>query len=158
MIRKFQKEDTGQVMRIWLNGNKDAHPFIPKEYWESNYSMVEEQILPVQLFNVTLSEEGQQRACAMVNQAEQVSFEIDDHVEQLYPLPVWLFCDGQLLQRVLVEEGVAQVNIRNPEYAYQAQLEAVLHAVKSLDANANTAVLSAWLTGSFMENRSGSVI
>ena len=41
MIRKFQKEDTGQVMRIWLNGNKDAHPFIPKEYWESNYSMVE---------------------------------------------------------------------------------------------------------------------
>lgn len=40
----------------------------------------------------------------------------------------------------------------------QAQLEAVLHAVKSLDANANTAVLSAWLTGSFMENRSGSVI
>lgn len=88
--------------------------------------VVEEQILPVQLFNVTLSEEGQQRACAMVNQAEQVSFEIDDHVEQLYPLPVWLFCDGQLLQRVLVEEGVAQVNIRNPEYAYQAQLEAAL--------------------------------
>ena len=63
----------------------------------------------------------------MVNQAEQVSFEIDDHVEQLYPLPVWLFCDGQLLQRVLVEEGVAQVNIRNPEYAYQAQLEAALN-------------------------------
>ena len=50
MIRKFQKEDTGQVMRIWLNGNKDAHPFIPKEYWEANYSMVEEQILQAEVF------------------------------------------------------------------------------------------------------------
>ena len=37
-------------MRIWLNGNKDAHPFIPNEYWESNYSMVEEQILQAEVF------------------------------------------------------------------------------------------------------------
>lgn len=37
-------------MRIWLNGNKDAHPFIPKEYWEANYSMVEEQILQAEVF------------------------------------------------------------------------------------------------------------
>lgn len=44
MIRKFQKADAGQVMKIWLNGNKDAHPFIPKAYWESNYSAAEEQI------------------------------------------------------------------------------------------------------------------
>lgn len=32
MIRKLQKADTERVMEIWLNGNADAHPFIPKDY------------------------------------------------------------------------------------------------------------------------------
>lgn len=50
MIRKFQKADSGQVMKIWLNGNVDAHPFIPEAYWKSNYSAVEEQILQADVF------------------------------------------------------------------------------------------------------------
>lgn len=50
MIRKFQKTDTGQVMQIWLNGNEEAHPFIPKEYWKSNFEMVREQILQAHVF------------------------------------------------------------------------------------------------------------
>ena len=40
MIREFQTADTEQVMQIWLNGTEDAHPFISKEYWCSNFSMV----------------------------------------------------------------------------------------------------------------------
>ncbi len=27
MIRKFEKEDTEQVMRIWLEGNREAHNY-----------------------------------------------------------------------------------------------------------------------------------
>ena len=50
MIRKFQKADGGQVMKIWPNGNVDAHPFIPEAYWKSNYSAVEEQILQADVF------------------------------------------------------------------------------------------------------------
>lgn len=50
MIRKFQKADSEQVMQIWLNGNMDAHPFIPKEYWESNFGMVREQLLQAEVF------------------------------------------------------------------------------------------------------------
>ncbi len=50
MIRKLQSTDTEQVMQIWMNGNEDAHPFIPKEYWESNFEMVKEQILQTQVF------------------------------------------------------------------------------------------------------------
>lgn len=50
MVRKFQKEDTRQVMKIWLDGNEDAHPFIPPNYWKSNYSMVEEQLLQAEVF------------------------------------------------------------------------------------------------------------
>lgn len=41
MIRQFQKSDIEQIMKIWLNGNLDAHPFISKEYWHSNYPIVQ---------------------------------------------------------------------------------------------------------------------
>lgn len=44
MIRQFQISDTEQVMRIWLNGNEDAHPFISKEYWRSHFAQVQEQL------------------------------------------------------------------------------------------------------------------
>lgn len=50
MIRKFEKRDIEQVMQIWLQGNMEAHPFIPKDYWESNYQMVEEQISEADVF------------------------------------------------------------------------------------------------------------
>lgn len=50
MIRKFQSADTGQVMKIWLHGNEEAHSFIPKDYWKSNYAMVQEQILQAEVY------------------------------------------------------------------------------------------------------------
>lgn len=50
MIRKFQTSDTEQVMQIWLNGNQDAHPFVPKEYWESNFEMVQAELLQAEVF------------------------------------------------------------------------------------------------------------
>ncbi len=50
MIRKFQITDTEQVMEIWLTGNIDAHPFIPKEYWLSNFDMVREQLLQAEVY------------------------------------------------------------------------------------------------------------
>ena len=50
MIRKLQKADTDQVMQIWLNGNVEAHPFVPKDYWVSNYEMVREQLLEADVF------------------------------------------------------------------------------------------------------------
>lgn len=50
MIRKFQQRDTEQVMQIWLNGNMDAHSFIPKTYWESNFEMVQKQLLQAEVY------------------------------------------------------------------------------------------------------------
>lgn len=50
MIRKLQKEDLGQVMRIWLDSNVDAHPFISKAYWESNFEMVKEQLVQAEAY------------------------------------------------------------------------------------------------------------
>lgn len=86
--------------------------------------VLHEQSLPVTLFDIELTETGKTRACEILNQAASVTFEIDDHVAQTTPLPVWLFADGELVQRLLVEEGAASVSISNPDYTYAAQLKA----------------------------------
>lgn len=45
MIREFRMEDLERVMKLWLNTNIQAHNFILKEYWISNFDMVK-TILP----------------------------------------------------------------------------------------------------------------
>lgn len=45
MIRKLEKNDIDEIMRIWKSENIRAHSFIKKEYWESNYNYVK-KILP----------------------------------------------------------------------------------------------------------------
>lgn len=50
MIREFQISDTGQVMKLWLEGNEDAHSFIPKEYWHSHFDEVQEALLQAKVF------------------------------------------------------------------------------------------------------------
>jgi len=44
MIRAFQAKDLDSVMTIWLDANKEAHPFIPKQYWQENYAAVKRTI------------------------------------------------------------------------------------------------------------------
>ena len=39
-IRKFQKMDLKDVMEIWMEGNLEAHDFIPEEFWKDNYGYV----------------------------------------------------------------------------------------------------------------------
>lgn len=50
MIREFKISDTKQVMKLWLAGNEDAHPFIPKEYWHLHYNEVQEALLEASVF------------------------------------------------------------------------------------------------------------
>ena len=57
MIRKFEKNDINDIMRIWKNENIKAHRFIPKEYWKNNYNHVKE-ILPNAEIYVYLIEEN----------------------------------------------------------------------------------------------------
>ena len=45
MIRKFETQDLGTVMQIWLHGNLDAHAFIPADFWTDHFEMVRD-ILP----------------------------------------------------------------------------------------------------------------
>lgn len=96
MIRKFHKTDTKQVMQIWLNGNIDAHPFISREYWESNFEMVQEQLAQAEVY-VYESEKSIQGFIGVVDsyiagifvnkkyRSLGVGKKLLNHVKQIYP-------------------------------------------------------------------------
>lgn len=50
VIRELQQSDISQVMRIWLNGNTEAHPFVSREYWVSNFDMVKQQLASAEVY------------------------------------------------------------------------------------------------------------
>lgn len=50
MVRKFREEDILRVMELWLSGNLQAHPFIPGDYWRSNFAPVQEQISQAEIY------------------------------------------------------------------------------------------------------------
>ena len=50
MIRRLQKTDIDAVSGIWLDANRDAHDFIPAEYWESNFLPVKEMLLQAEVY------------------------------------------------------------------------------------------------------------
>lgn len=45
MVRLFEFRDLDKIMKIWLEGNLKAHPFIKEEYWRQNYETVR-SVLP----------------------------------------------------------------------------------------------------------------
>ncbi|CAO1611323.1 GNAT family N-acetyltransferase [Brochothrix thermosphacta] len=45
MIRPFKPSDLDELMLIWLKTNCEAHHYIAKSYWESNFENVKE-LLP----------------------------------------------------------------------------------------------------------------
>lgn len=50
MIRKIALSDIARIMQIWLEGNMEAHSFIPAGYWTSNASLVQEQLLHAEVY------------------------------------------------------------------------------------------------------------
>lgn len=50
MIRKFEIDDTVQVMQLWLMVNMEVHDFISADYWISKYHQVQEQILLADIY------------------------------------------------------------------------------------------------------------
>lgn len=50
MIRTYQPADLDRLMQLWLQGNLQAHPFVPASYWEENAPDVRQQLPQAQLF------------------------------------------------------------------------------------------------------------
>lgn len=40
MIRQYADGDIDTVMRLWLDGNIQAHDFISSDYWRGSFDMV----------------------------------------------------------------------------------------------------------------------
>lgn len=50
MIREFEKNDINDVMQIWKSENIKTHKFIQKEYWESKYNFVKENLPNAEIY------------------------------------------------------------------------------------------------------------
>lgn len=50
MIRKFENKDLETIMEIWLNTNIQAHDFIPREYWISNFDLVKAMLPNAEIY------------------------------------------------------------------------------------------------------------
>lgn len=49
MIKQFDPSKLEQVMNIWLDTNIDAHPFVPKEFWQDNYEGVKAALFDAEI-------------------------------------------------------------------------------------------------------------
>lgn len=50
MIRKANNTDLNRLMEIWLNGNLEAHDFVPASYWQNHYDEVKNALLQADIF------------------------------------------------------------------------------------------------------------
>ena len=50
MIRKFETRDLDAVMQVCLEGNLDAHPFIPASFWAGHFEMVRDLLPQAELY------------------------------------------------------------------------------------------------------------
>ena len=50
MIRKFENRDLDAVMQIWLEGNLDAHTFVPASFWTDHFEMVRDMLPQAELY------------------------------------------------------------------------------------------------------------
>ena len=50
MIRKFETQDLGAIMQIWLHGNLNAHAFIPASFWTDHFETVRDMLPQAELY------------------------------------------------------------------------------------------------------------
>lgn len=50
IIRKFYEPDLEKVMKIWYDGNLEAHDFVDQAYWEKNYGYVSRLIPKTEVY------------------------------------------------------------------------------------------------------------
>ena len=50
MIRTYQPADLERLMQLWMQGNLQAHPFVPASDWEENAPAVRQLLPQARLF------------------------------------------------------------------------------------------------------------
>lgn len=70
------------------------------------------------LFNISVDENID--VCTYLEDA-QVSIEFEQLIDIANPYNAYVFIDGELLQQILIDEGVATIRLHNPYYKYELQ-------------------------------------
>lgn len=94
----------------------------------------EQEKIEISLFNIRMrdDEAGWIQTCSLLEDASEITFEIDPSSKLEEPIPVWLFADGQLVQEELILQDNAYTMIHNPEYTYQDRLEQASTATQTI--------------------------
>lgn len=97
-VRAFRLKDLDSVMELWLNANRQAHPFISPAHWEQNLDLVRSLIPQAEVYvsgvpGVTDGfigiTEGNYIAGLFVAEQSRghgIGKALLDHVKQLHPL------------------------------------------------------------------------
>ena len=90
---------------------------ITLENCETEHIVVKDKGDPfeITLFNLKTDEAGWKKTCSLLKDAAQIEMEIDPSTQISEPLPAYLFIDGELLQKRLIQENHAYTLIHNPE-------------------------------------------
>lgn len=97
---------------------------ITLENCETEHIVVKDKGDPfeITLFNLKTDEAGWKKTCSLLKDAARIEMEIDPSTQISEPLPAYLFIDGELLQKRLIQENHAYTLIHNPEYLYEKEL------------------------------------
>lgn len=82
------------------------------EYEDSVYSM--------KLFNIMLNDAGKREVCSFLS--GEVDVEIDASASFTGRTEVYVFIEDELLQKQLIEENLARIHLRNPEFKYYNEM------------------------------------
>lgn len=104
MIRQMRAADMSRVLDIWLAGNLQAHPFIPKAYWQGQLEKMEQEYLPSA--DVFVYEDGESFLInGFIGIVDMVN---DAYIAGLF---VWPDCQGQGVGSALLAHGQEQYGV-----------------------------------------------
>lgn len=87
----------------------------------------------VSLFNMKImNDEGWNQTCSLLQEADTISFEIDNSSKVEEPLPVYLFADDKLIQEEMIVTQQGYSIIQNPEYRYQSRLQEIENSMQTM--------------------------
>lgn len=97
------------------------------EYENNQYEM--------KLFNVMLNDVGNKSICAILTD-NFIEIEIDKLASTSEVIEVYAFVNDELLQVRLIEENMARLTLRNPEFKYYSEMM----NSKSVEVNSETVI------------------
>lgn len=89
------------------------------EYNQEQYSL--------ELFNlVETNEQSRAQVCRLLNEASEIQIEIDPLIQISEPIKAYVFVDGTLLQKQMIQMELALPKINHPHYKYHSQMQVAI--------------------------------